>query len=258
MYEDNEYDLNFGGVTFKDDDEFYQKELPGVQRTNVKSMAANLEQKLTGIPQAQPNPISSSNIQNIPKPPNFPHKPNPLNVSPNVFTSPSSYDRQQMENMKNQRDDAVRREIEAKNLEHQRWKELEFERQRNKTLSQNTDNIIYTRFYNYGLDLIPSYYSYLERKRAEELLSNLIRKNLNRLNEEQLEVAIKNLVKDTNPDSNKDTKIKIEIKPAKLAKKKSPTKKTSKKSSKKKTPAKKPSKKPSKKKTPKKKMTKKK
>ncbi len=238
MHDENEYDLNFGGIYFKDADEFYKNEAPGIEIPNVRQRAADLGKLINPSanpppPPPLPPPSMRNNIPSNPMPKS------PINVSPNIFTSPTSYDRQQMENMRKERDEAVKREIEAKNLEHQRWKELEYERQRNKTSAQNTDNIIYTRFYNYGLDLIPSYYTYLERKKAEELLSNLIRRGLNKLGEEQMENAIKKLIKDTNPDvskdaSKEDTKIKVIVKTVK-PKRKSPKRAPSRKPSKKKT-----------------------
>lgn len=143
-----------------------------------------------------------------------------------------------MENLRKDRDDALKRETEAKNQEHQRWKELEFERQRNKTLSQNTDNIIYTRFYNYGLDLIPTYYSYLERRNVEEMLTNLLKRSLDKLNEEQMEQAIKKLIKDSNPD----TTILVQTPPATKPKRKTPKRKSPKKKPSKKAKSKKMSK----------------
>jgi hypothetical protein len=113
--------------------------------------------------------------------------------------------------------------------------------------------VIYRRLYDYGLNFIPSYYTYEQRRQLEYMLENLIKRNLlNKLSESELRWSIRQaLEKDIGPEKHKPTVIIKEkiVKPRKVSKKKSKkvSKKKSKKVSKKK--SKKSSKKPSKKKS---------
>ncbi len=53
----------------------------------------------------------------------------------------------------------------------------------------------YDRLFNWGMDLVPDYYSYSQKKRLEYLLENLIRSELNKQrSESELEDKIRNLL----------------------------------------------------------------
>lgn len=107
--------------------------------------------------------------------------------------------------------------------------------------------IVYRRLYDYGVGYIPTYYSYDQRRRAEYLLENLIKKELlAKVTEEELQKVIKTTL------ANTDTNGKIvETKEKAVRAARAIAKKTSKKVSKKKSKktSKKKSKKTSKKKS---------
>ena len=106
--------------------------------------------------------------------------------------------------------------------------------------------VVYRRLYDYGLNFIPSYYSYDQRRKIEYLLEDLIKKELtSKRSEYDLEKTIKKLIDNSSYEVRKENKSKP-VKPETLRK---PSRKLSKKPSKKKSAKqkKKPSKKPSKK-----------
>jgi len=97
--------------------------------------------------------------------------------------------------------------------------------------------IVYRRLYDYGVGYIPTYYSYDQRRRAEYLLENLIKKELlAKVTEEELQKVIKTTLANTDTNGKIITKEKvvrvIAKKPSKKTSKKK-SKKTSKKKSKK-------------------------
>jgi hypothetical protein len=106
--------------------------------------------------------------------------------------------------------------------------------------------IVYTRLYDYGLRLIPSYFTYDQRTRLIEVLDDQIKRELiNRVSEDRLEQTIKRVINSFNtPPKNQTTR--------KTSKKRSPKKKTSKKRSTRKTSKKRSTRKTSKKRSPKK------
>jgi hypothetical protein len=123
--------------------------------------------------------------------------------------------------------------------------------------------IVYRRLYDYGVNFIPSYYSYEQRRQIEYMLETIIKKQLlAKMGESELETTIRNAIKssvDGNSPENTEKLVAITSpsKPVRKVSKKKTSRKVSKRKVSKKKTSKKPSRKISKKKVSKKKPVKK-
>ena len=92
---------------------------------------------------------------------------------------------------------------------------------------------VYRRLYNLGLDLIPDYYTHLQKKQLENLMDDLIKKELRyKKSEYEIEDRIKTLIQEAQTSIPVEKTPKVTRAPAKKTSKKK-SKKTSKKKSKK-------------------------
>lgn len=246
----NEFDLNFGGVQYANANELWTQE--GVRPdSSVNDVILKLEKarldKMPAAPAPQP-------YQAPPAPP----APQPYQAPRPLYQAPL-YQRNEQQKMQYEQQ-KLQQEQQKLQQEQQKFQQ---EQQRQKMQPVQMERvysyspILYNRLYDWSLGYIPSYYTYEQRKRLEDLLAVLIRSELSNKysvnrSKYELEQIIRDNIKKFNADIPvvKKTPRKVSKKPVKKSSKKpSKTKKTSK--SKKKA-SKKPSKKPSKKKSAKK------
>jgi hypothetical protein len=120
----------------------------------------------------------------------------------------------------------------------------ELARERSMRQNRDYDVSVYNRLYNWGLDLVPAYYTYVQRRRLDNALKELIKDNLlMQMPEYKLEELIKASISETSTASETPA-----VPKTKMQRKKTPNRKTSKKktpkrkTTKKKTPTRKTSK----------------
>lgn len=251
----DEYDLLLGGTQFNNANELWAAE--GIQpSSSAKETALKLEKersarlkKLAETSQAQPIIKESTSIQAASM---------QAEASPYIQTS-SQRVTSSMQTSPQRSTTAVQT---SPYMQPQPQTQQPEKKEVTYVINREYNPIVYHRLYDWGLNYIPPYYSYEQRKRLEYLLESLIKKELlSNRPEYELERIIKQVIDNIDKQTVKPilnpvlrtvekqvvrSTIKPTKKPSKKASKK-PIKKVSKKSSKKAKKSKKQSKKSSKK-----------
>lgn len=242
----NEFDLNFGGVYYPNANNLWEAE--GIKpEGNVNNLILKLEkERLNKIPKAPSQPYQSFPIS----PPLPPPQPKPISNTPTYLYQPTPPKQPPPQKKDEYTQVTPQQQPIYKYQQREPQKEVVYVKEYNP--------IVYNRLYDWSLGYIPSYYTWDQRKRLEELLALLIRTELsNKYSSNRSKSELEQLIKDAIKKFNSE----VDIKPKKATRKvsrKPKSKKASKKPKSKKTskPKRKISKKTSKK-TSKKKSTKK-
>ncbi len=236
MSEYDIYDLSSGGREFSphEQDLVDRGIMPPSQRIKILNEPSDHKREFD----SKESPSGyKTNIFNPPQK-SFPTQPvQPITSSSNLNQSKSLNNEYKY---LSDRIDEMRYEIQNEKLQNER---LRNEKLRNEKIYQdllvhnpriNNDHLLYNKLYNWGVSLMPDYYTYSQRKQLENSLQNLIKSEL-LLNTPNyvLENLIRKVIEENDSITLNNKNLNISEKKAKSKKKPSSRKKTSSKVSKK-------------------------